>query len=103
MKYTIYAFIPAVTLAFGLSGPVAADDYAGKGQFESYDQNHDGVVSKDELGPQHEEFLSKYDEDSDGQLSEAEFSAFEESEDWTDPAVGPGGVHIDEGYESERN
>lgn len=103
MKYSVYAFIPAAALAFGLSGPASADDYAGKGYFESYDQNHDGVVSKEELGPKHQEFLSKYDEDNNGQLSEAEFAVFEQSEDWTDPAVGPGGVHIDETYEPERN
>lgn len=102
MKYSIYALLSAGLLSLGLAGPASADDYAGKSQFESYDQNHDGVVSKDELGPKQQEYMSKYDEDNNGQLSESEFAAYEQSKDWMSSVTGPGGVQITEPYEQER-
>lgn len=102
MNQSIVAFLSAVLLGISVIGTASADEYGGKSYFESYDQNHDGVVSKEELGPRESEFLSKYDENKDGQLNAAEFSAFEKSEDWMSPVTGPGGVQITEPYEQER-
>jgi hypothetical protein len=102
MRIQVLTVLSACALALGLAGTASADDYAGKSYFESYDQNHDGVVSKDELGPKQQEYMSKYDEDNNGELSKSEFSAYEKSKDWMSPVTGPGGVHITEPYEPER-
>ena len=71
--------VPAILAGAFLTGAAFAADSS---NYDTLDQNHDGVISEQEAAssPALKEAWSKVDANMDGKVDQAEFSAFELAE-----------------------